>query len=153
MIAQGLTISLHLGSSPDAVSAIVETYGGRIAAADVFIANDPYGSGDIHQPDIYVIQPVFVDDVLDVFACDPLERGPELVWPTPEMRPGLSLTRTGWLWMRRRPRRAADLTMAAAEGLCTARPPVPSLLGRASKKFLRGGVVHGDGERQCRARW
>lgn len=69
LIAQGLTISLHLGSFPDAVAAIQRKYGSSMAEGDVFIANDPYGSGGIHLPDIYVIQPGFVDGVLEAFAC------------------------------------------------------------------------------------
>jgi N-methylhydantoinase B len=69
LIAQGLTISLHLGSFPDAVAAIRRKYGDRTVEGDVFIANDPYGSGGIHLPDIYVIQPVFVDGALEAFAC------------------------------------------------------------------------------------
>ena len=48
LIAQGLTISLHLGSFPDAVAAIRRKYGERLLDGDVFIANDPYGSGGIH---------------------------------------------------------------------------------------------------------
>ena len=69
VIAQGLTIVLHLGSFPSAVSAILTKYDGRIEPGDVFILNDPYGSGGIHLPDIYVIKPVFVEDELQGFAC------------------------------------------------------------------------------------
>src|SRR5687767_5270019 len=60
MIAQGLTISMHLGSFPSAVDAIRRGYPGRLWPGDVFIMNDPYGSGGIHLPDIYVIRPVFL---------------------------------------------------------------------------------------------
>jgi N-methylhydantoinase B len=69
MIAQGLTLVVHLGSFPGAVEAILARYGGRIEPGDVFILNDPYGSGGIHLPDIYVIMPVFVDGALEGFAC------------------------------------------------------------------------------------
>lgn len=69
MIAQGLTIVLHLGSFPSAVRHILTAFAGRIDPGDVFILNDPYGSGGIHLPDIYVIKPVFVADALEGFAC------------------------------------------------------------------------------------
>jgi N-methylhydantoinase B len=69
MIAQGLTIVVHLGSFPSAVRHILNKFAGRIYPGDVFILNDPYGSGGIHLPDIYVIEPVFVDDELEGFAC------------------------------------------------------------------------------------
>ena len=60
VIAQGLTIVLHLGSFPDAVASVMSKFKGRINPGDMFILNDPYGSGGIHLPDIYVIKPVFV---------------------------------------------------------------------------------------------
>ena len=69
MLAQGLTISLHLGSFPSAVTSILEQYRDRIYPGDVFIQNDPYGAGGIHLPDIYVIKPVFVDSTLESFSC------------------------------------------------------------------------------------
>jgi N-methylhydantoinase B len=69
MIAQGLTIVVHLGSFPSAVRHILTKFAGRIYPGDVFILNDPYGSGGIHLPDIYVIEPVFVDEALEGFSC------------------------------------------------------------------------------------
>jgi N-methylhydantoinase B len=69
MVAQGVTIALHLGSFPDAVASILERYAGRTYPGDVFIMNDPYGSGGIHLPDVYVMKPVFVEDSLEGFAC------------------------------------------------------------------------------------
>ncbi|HLZ09582.1 MAG TPA: hydantoinase B/oxoprolinase family protein, partial [Chloroflexota bacterium] len=69
MIAQGLTIVVHLGSFPSAVHHILSQYAGRIFDGDVFILNDPYGSGGIHLPDIYVIAPVFVDGEVEGFSC------------------------------------------------------------------------------------
>ena len=62
VIAQGLTIVLHLGSFPDAVAAIRKKFAGRINEGDVFILNDPYTSGGIHLPDIYVFKPVFATE-------------------------------------------------------------------------------------------
>jgi N-methylhydantoinase B len=69
VIAQGLTIVLHLGSFPSAVNGILAKYDGRIFPGDVFILNDPYSSGGIHLPDIYVIKPVFAEGELQGFAC------------------------------------------------------------------------------------
>lgn len=60
VIAQGLTIVLHLGSFPDAVASVMSKFKGDIHSGDIFIMNDPYGSGGIHLPDIYIIKPVFV---------------------------------------------------------------------------------------------
>ena len=69
VIAQGLTITLHLGSFSGAVRSVLERYDGAIEPEDMYILNDPYGSGGIHLPDIYVIKPVFVDDELQGFAA------------------------------------------------------------------------------------
>jgi N-methylhydantoinase B len=69
IIAQGLTIVFHLGSFPSAVEAILTTYGDAIEPGDLFILNDPYGSGGIHLPDIYTIKPVFIDGQLQGFSC------------------------------------------------------------------------------------
>jgi N-methylhydantoinase B len=69
MVAQGLTIALHLGSFPEAVRSILTQYGDRLYAGDVFIMNDPYGSGGIHLPDIFVIKPVFSGSELESFSC------------------------------------------------------------------------------------
>jgi N-methylhydantoinase B len=69
MIAQGLTIALHLGSFPEAVRTILTRYHDRLAPGDIFIMNDPYGSGGIHLPDIYVIKPIFIEGELEAFSC------------------------------------------------------------------------------------
>jgi len=69
MLAQGLTTPLHLGSFPDAMRHLVSEYGGRMQAGDIFTLNDPYGSGGMHLPDIYVIKPVFFDGSVEGYAC------------------------------------------------------------------------------------
>ena len=69
VVAQGLTILMHLGSFPAAVNSVINKFGDSISEGDVFILNDPYLSGGIHLPDIYVILPVFVEDNLEGFAC------------------------------------------------------------------------------------
>jgi N-methylhydantoinase B len=68
MLAQGLTTALHIGSFPDAMRHLVETYEGRIELGDIYILNDPYGSGGMHLPDVYVIKAVFYEDELVGFA-------------------------------------------------------------------------------------
>ena len=58
LIAQGMTLPLHLGSIPDAMACISRKFGGSVRPGDVFILNDPYDGGT-HLPDICVIMPVF----------------------------------------------------------------------------------------------
>jgi N-methylhydantoinase B len=57
LIAQGLTIPLHLGSVPDAMAAFLREFGDDIAAGDVWIMNDPF-SGGMHLPDVFVVKPI-----------------------------------------------------------------------------------------------
>jgi N-methylhydantoinase B len=68
VVAQGLTIVVHLGSFPDAVRSILTKFKGRIYEGDMFILNDPYTAGGIHLPDVYVFKPVFAAGRLDGFA-------------------------------------------------------------------------------------
>ena len=35
---------------------------------DIVAFNDPYGSGGMHLPDVFVVKPVFVDDVIVGYA-------------------------------------------------------------------------------------
>ncbi len=69
MVAQGVTIALHLGSFPEAVQSILRRYRDNLRPGDMFILNDPYGSGGIHLPDIYVIKPIFIEAELEAFSC------------------------------------------------------------------------------------
>lgn len=68
MVAQGLTTALHLGSFPDAMHALAQRYGNAIREGDLFVLNDPYGSGGMHLPDIYVIKPVFHEGAVEGYA-------------------------------------------------------------------------------------
>ncbi|MBI3977618.1 MAG: hydantoinase B/oxoprolinase family protein [Chloroflexi bacterium] len=68
MVAQGLASPLHLGSFPNALRHLIARYGERTYPGDVFILNDPYGSGGIHLPDLYVIKPIFVDGAVEGYA-------------------------------------------------------------------------------------
>jgi len=68
MVAQGPDLPIHLGSMPDAVHAIVATFGDDVHPGDVFIHNDPYCGGS-HLPDVNVIRPAFHDGKLLGYAC------------------------------------------------------------------------------------
>ena len=68
MVSQGLTTALHLGSFPDAMKVIIETFKDKIYPGDVFISNDPYGGGGMHLPDIYVVKPIFNGQIIEGFA-------------------------------------------------------------------------------------
>ena len=68
VIAQGLTVVQMVNVFPDAIGAVLTRYGGAIEPGDIFIANDPYGSGGSHLPDIYVIKPIFVDGTMEGFS-------------------------------------------------------------------------------------
>ena len=59
LIAQGLTLPLHLGSVPDAMAAVKRKFHGKIRPGDVFILNDPF-EGGTHLPDFYILKPIHV---------------------------------------------------------------------------------------------
>jgi N-methylhydantoinase B len=59
VIAQGLTLPIQLCSFPRVMRHVREKFGGDLAEGDVLVANDPYGAGGQHLPDVYVIKPVF----------------------------------------------------------------------------------------------
>jgi len=63
LIAQGLSIPLHLGSIPDAMDAVREKFGDTLVAGDVIILNDPY-QGGMHLPDVFMFQPIFIEEQL-----------------------------------------------------------------------------------------
>lgn len=69
IIAQGLTLAVQLGAFPDTMRIILAQPAGSIRPGDVFISNDPYGSGGQHLPDIYVIKPIFDGESLEGYAC------------------------------------------------------------------------------------
>ena len=68
MLAQGVTLAIHLGSFPSAMKLLTEKYSKDARPGDVFIFNDPYGSGGMHLPDIYIIKPFFVDGVIEGYG-------------------------------------------------------------------------------------
>ena len=63
LIAQGLTLPLHLGSIPDAMARVRHKFAGRTNPGDVFILNDPF-EGGTHLPDFYIFKPIFLDGAL-----------------------------------------------------------------------------------------
>lgn len=67
MIAQGLSLPLHLGSIPDAMGAVLTKYGDDVSDGDVYILNDPYHGG-MHLPDIFMFKPIFVEGRLLGYA-------------------------------------------------------------------------------------
>ncbi len=68
IIAQGVTVVLMANVFPDAMAAVLDRYAGDINPGDVFIANDPYGSGGSHLPDVYIMRPIFIDEQLEGFS-------------------------------------------------------------------------------------
>lgn len=68
MVAQGPDLPVHLGSMPEAVKAIVATFGADMVDGDVFVHNDPYFGGT-HLPDVNVVTPAYFEGVLMGFAC------------------------------------------------------------------------------------
>jgi N-methylhydantoinase B len=69
VVAQGLTLAVQLGSFPDCMRVLLQDHAGTAQPGDVFMFNDPYGSGGQHLPDIYIIKPMFHDGVIEGWAC------------------------------------------------------------------------------------
>jgi N-methylhydantoinase B len=67
MVAQGPDLPVHLGSMPDAVSAVVRAFTEH-RDGDVYIHNDPY-QGGTHLPDINVVTPILFEDTVLGFGC------------------------------------------------------------------------------------
>src|ERR1043166_5359725 len=58
MLAQGLTLPIHLGSFPSAMASILEHYPpDAIAPDDLFILNDPFDGG-MHLPDVSIVKQI-----------------------------------------------------------------------------------------------
>lgn len=69
VVAQGLTLAVQLGSFPDCMRVLLQDHAHDARPGDVFMFNDPYGSGGQHLPDIYIIKPMFHDDAIEGWAC------------------------------------------------------------------------------------
>ena len=61
LIAQGLTIGIHLGYIAGVMPWLLERYEGALFPGDIIASNDPYG-GVSHFPDIVLIMPIFADE-------------------------------------------------------------------------------------------
>ena len=69
VIAQGLTLPIQLCSFPRIMRFVLERFGTSLSHGDVLIANDPYGSGGQHLPDVYILKPIMIDARLAGFAA------------------------------------------------------------------------------------
>src|SRR3954451_5954466 len=68
LIAQGLTLPLHLGSIPDAMDALLRRFAGASRPGDPFVVNDPYeGGADL--PVFFVFEPIFPADQHIAFSA------------------------------------------------------------------------------------
>lgn len=63
-LAQGVCTPMHLGAFYDALQNMLKQVGDDVHPGDVFIMNDPYAALGQHLPDIYVVQPIFFENVL-----------------------------------------------------------------------------------------
>ena len=68
VIAQGLTLPMHLGSVRTALAAVLAHYDDDMRAGDVYALNDPF-EGGMHLPDVFMFKPVFVNGERVAFAC------------------------------------------------------------------------------------
>jgi 5-oxoprolinase (ATP-hydrolysing) len=73
-IAQAVTIPLQLGSIPNAMTTLLEKFGGSFAPGDVYLVNDPF-DGASHTPDLFVAKPSFADEELVGFAVTVAHHG------------------------------------------------------------------------------
>ncbi len=67
MIAQGVTIPLHLGAVPFAMETLFARFGDQMEQGDIFILNDPF-EGGMHIPDIFIVKPLFWEGKRIAFA-------------------------------------------------------------------------------------
>ena len=68
IVAQGLTLPMHLGSVRTALAAVLARYGNDVREGDVYALNDPF-EGGMHLPDVFMFKPVFVNGERVAFAC------------------------------------------------------------------------------------
>ena len=69
LIAQGLTLAVQLGSFPDGMRILMADHAPTAQPGDVFLYNDPYGSGGQHLPDFYIVKPIFHEGAIEGWAC------------------------------------------------------------------------------------
>ena len=69
VVAQGLTLAVQLGSFPDCMKVLATHHAPTARPGDVFLFNDPYGSGGQHLPDVYIVKPIFCEGAIEGWAC------------------------------------------------------------------------------------
>lgn len=67
LIAQGLSLPLHLGSIPDAIQTVRKRFGNNLGPGDLVVLNDPFHGG-MHLPDIFMFKPIFYEGRLEGYA-------------------------------------------------------------------------------------
>jgi 5-oxoprolinase (ATP-hydrolysing) len=67
IVGQAVTIPVHIGSIPEAMTSLFARWAGRFAPGDVYIINDPF-DGASHTPDVFVVKPAFFGDKVIGFA-------------------------------------------------------------------------------------
>ena len=67
LIAQGLSLPLHLGSIPDAIQTVRQRFGETLKPGDLVVLNDPFHGG-MHLPDIFMFKPIFFEGKLEGYA-------------------------------------------------------------------------------------
>jgi 5-oxoprolinase (ATP-hydrolysing) len=73
-VAQAVTIPLQLGSIPNVMTVMFERFRDDLRPGDVYIVNDPF-DGASHNPDIFIIKPVFFGQELIGFAVTVAHHG------------------------------------------------------------------------------
>ena len=68
LIAQGLTIGVHLGYIMGVMPWVLKKFGDDLHPGDVIVSNDPYG-GVSHFPDIVLVMPIFWQEQLVGFSA------------------------------------------------------------------------------------
>lgn len=68
MVAQGLTLPMHLGSIPSALAAVLRHYDNEMRPGDIYVLNDPFDGG-MHLPDIFIFKPIYYKNQRLAFAA------------------------------------------------------------------------------------
>jgi 5-oxoprolinase (ATP-hydrolysing) len=67
VLAESDSTPMFMGAMPKIVKNVIRLLGDDIHEGDVILHNDPYG-GATHSPDVAIVVPIFVDEVLTGFA-------------------------------------------------------------------------------------
>ena len=66
MVAQGLSLPVHLGATMPALKGCLDYFGDDIHPGDILASNDPY-AGASHLNDVFMFKPVYKDDELVLY--------------------------------------------------------------------------------------